>query len=226
VRHPHFFKAVVSLFLLFGLFHSKLGAASVFFDFIPSTYLISRDGKLQIDFKYDLTDISIEAFNVRPVLGNGHAEILNEDTGVWINASDSWTTMPKLKDKMHLRLTGIGVQKTTLMFQVYWRSTKKVYETPGIPIWNLVYYKSYFKNINENLAEKQEAVVTDEMVNETTEAVLPEKKEKTNPTGGSDTNPELFSNNRLFLFVDVGLFTLAAVVGFVISHAKIHKCKG
>lgn len=198
----------ISIFLLSLLFLRRVSSAQFTnFDFSLKNYLILENRELEISFSYKLTGYKNDDFTVRPKIGRGVVEIFDSGKNSWVNSVSPSSVMPKLEEKMLIRIKNLEIEKTLLWFEIKNVKEGKVYTTPSKNIWSEKIFDGYIEELGESTVEfvksKQESV-------EETILGVSDVSETTSSLGFLDQIPK-----NIYLYISLGSFSLSAVVGFL-----------
>lgn len=106
----------------------------LYFDFIPQSYLLRRNGEIYIDLYHKVPSSHISNLKVRVVTNTGSAYILDTKSNKWVYSGDFWTAQPTLSNRMKLRVRS-ALSPLQLRLEVLDTTTGKVYSTVSKKFW-------------------------------------------------------------------------------------------
>ena len=181
-----------------------------YFDFNLSSYKGGENQNIEAGFTYSLVGYSPDDFIVKPVLENGLLEIFNQSIGKWVKANSPWIEFPKLDSEIQIKIVSAPFYKSNLYFEVFNTKNSEVYKTKSIEVWGNKANESYLSTLNRNLLDSQ-----------TIELEITKVSEPIHLSG--ETPKE--TNETTWLIFNLGVFTCAMVIGFVLLGDKIKKWK-
>ncbi len=132
------------------------------FDFSLGRYLVDNDKEIIVNFDYLLSGYEDKDFLVRPVIENGIVEIFNAGNNSWVSSFDLISDFPILKKEMIIKISGLYVEKSSLIFEIYNTKSGENYTTPAKGVWSGKVYSKYLDKLNaglsKNLVLKEEVV--------------------------------------------------------------------
>ena len=145
----------ILVFLLLLCFFQQAYAYDYFVYSVPS-FLIPPDGTVHGNFEFSFDGYTEKDFLVRPVVSFGRVEILDPDIETWVDGTDTWLRMPRLRREFSVRLN--SSEALTLKFLVQDTTTGAIYETNKHQLWTRTKYKPYLKHLNQNVYEYTPAI--------------------------------------------------------------------
>lgn len=109
-------------------------AFALYFDFIPSSYLLSSGGEAHINFYYKVPESYLQSIRVKAKFYEGSGFILNPITSTWINSESFWTEQPKLSSSTKIKTLG-NRDVYSLSFLLQDIRSGIIYETPIKKFW-------------------------------------------------------------------------------------------
>lgn len=106
----------------------------LYFDFVPQSYLLRRNGEIYIDLYHKVPASHISNLKVRAVTNIGIAYLFDDQNDTWVYSGDFWTTQPTISKKMKLRVKSI-FSPLQLRLEVLDTTTGKVYSTVSKKLW-------------------------------------------------------------------------------------------
>jgi hypothetical protein len=138
---------VILLLVLFLSSHLTVFAKEpVYFDY--SSNNVSHENTINTTFRYELGDIPLDRFKVRPIADSARVLILGND--LWIDSVSSWTMLPNLSDTIEIKFAG-DFFDTNLHFEVLDTVTGIVYKTPVHRVISRSWFINYLGRLNENI---------------------------------------------------------------------------
>ena len=107
---------------------------ALYFDFIPSSYLLSSSGEAHINFYHKVPESYLQNIRVKAKFYEGSGFILNPVTSNWINSESFWTEQPKLSSSTKIKTLG---NRDVYSFSFLMQDTRSgiIYETPIKKFW-------------------------------------------------------------------------------------------
>jgi hypothetical protein len=176
--------------------------AQVFFDFKLDEYLISDTAPVNVEFFYDLKDISNEDFVVKPKISNAIVKVFDAKKSLWGLSAP-------LRKNMQIRVEGLNLDQTNLFFEIRNLRTSEVYKTPTKPVWGKAVYGGYVESINSSVLEfggVTSQTFPEEMLSSSVPVPYP---------------PSFLDNRKNLIVVSLLAFVIFGVVGFVSRRGKI-----
>lgn len=234
---------LVSISFLLTIFCMNYCYANEYFDFNLNRYLVFKEDILEVNFYYDLENVTSSDFLVRPQIKNGVVNIYNPKSETWESESSLRSNLPLLEEIMKIKINGSMIKKTELNFEILSTKESKTYTTPKRTIWfNNSIYKEYNQLVNSSL-NRSESNVLGSAVKDTIESTLSlsnisksnidnilentskeDKEEKENRNILTIFNKSFSLNKRIWLIIDGGIFLMSIFIGFLIHNARIKKC--
>jgi len=108
--------------------------AVLYFDFVPQSYLLRRNGEIYIDLFHKVPSFFVSNLKVRAITDIGIAYIFDDKSNKWVYSSDFWTVQPTISSKMKLRVRS-ALSPLQLRLDVLDTTTGKVYSTVSKKLW-------------------------------------------------------------------------------------------
>lgn len=121
-----------------------------YFDFKPNNPILINNNDTQIEFLYQLNNIPLNRFRVKPFSENGSISI-NSENNQHITRYTNWSESPTLLNNYLIQITGMDTSNTKIWFLIQDSKTGKVFSTPKRTIYNGDLYDKYLERINENI---------------------------------------------------------------------------
>jgi len=195
------------MFLLCGYSHAEFTQ----FDFSLDEYIISNENYFKVNFKYLISGYDESDFLVRPIIGNGIIEILNDDKE-WISSYDYLFNLPSLKESVRVKVKGLESDKSYLYFEIYNTKNGEIYQTPKKDIWTNSVYSKYLEKFNLNLSGIE---FLEDALTESTESIdlaVLESEPGENFKENINNIPKTY-----FLFLGLGIFVVSVATGIKLS---------
>ncbi len=107
---------------------------ALYFDFIPSSYLLSSNGEAHINFYYKVPENYLQNIRVRAKFYEGSGFILNPVTSTWINSESFWTEQPAFASSTKIKTLG-NRDMYSVSFLMQDTRSGIIYETPIKKLW-------------------------------------------------------------------------------------------
>jgi hypothetical protein len=118
-------------------------------DFVIERNLITYDGKFMVTF--DVEEIPLKKYYVRPILSNGNIEIFDPRSGDWIRSGDVGSKMPLLQKDLFLKISSLEQNKHNLSFEIMNINTGEISKLKDINIYGKKVYDQYIDSVNMSI---------------------------------------------------------------------------
>jgi len=207
-----FLKILIFIYLLLCLFNVSYSSFTNF-DFSLQKYLVLENTETAVYFSYLLSGYENKDFVIKPFIGSGAVEIFNSEKKEWKGALSSTNLLPQISENMLIRIQNLNVDKTYLWFEIECLRDGKLYITPKKVIWSEKIYDGYVEEINYSMSNYKE--INSDKTNEILEVTETSESSQNSYFGLVEK-----ISRRIYLYLSMGLFFSAAVVGFLFKRPE------